>query len=403
MLKKNGREFPDNLKPQSHKKYWWKHIGECGCTHSWYSKVTNMTASINGDGCKICSRHQFSEPCCKTGTVANDEKLMRTWDTTKNKDLDPSKLYCGSETMADWKCDNLECQHEWSETINQRRYHGCPGHKEIAPTKTLPNKRKAPSGPHIPTYESRSLASPLYLQIMSELDPDENINLDLRSLCPSSKVAAHWLCKKSKCGCEHRWTTEIQSRIVVGKSEPKSGCPYCCHPCQKICCEKHPRSLMQWIDTRKLSCIILGFPNVFDNLTTIHISSGEKIWTKCDICSHTFDVVVNNATKKDKPCWCPYCASRKLCDDDECILCFSKSLASWSNKEKLQSFENGGNLERARDIFLCSNKRYNFNCFKCNHLFRSILQSVTKFADPSWCPYCANKKFVERSNVKHVN
>lgn len=46
----------------------------------------------------------------------------------------------------------------------------------------------------------------------------------------------------------------------------------------------------------------------------------------CDVCNHEFTESVYNIVKKNK--WCPFCNSQKLCNNEDCSLCFEKSFAS---------------------------------------------------------------------------
>tara|TARA_B100000927_G_C16108701_1_gene326257 strand:+ start:69 stop:398 length:330 start_codon:yes stop_codon:yes gene_type:complete len=55
-------------------------------------------------------------------------------------------------------------------------------------------------------------------------------------------------------------------------------------------------------------------------------NSKVKYWFKCDVCNHDFDETLYNITNKNK--WCPYCTGKKICEDDECDLCYNNSFAS---------------------------------------------------------------------------
>ena len=55
-------------------------------------------------------------------------------------------------------------------------------------------------------------------------------------------------------------------------------------------------------------------------------NSKIKYWFKCDVCNHDFMETLYNITNKNM--WCPYCIGKKICEDDDCELCYNNSFAS---------------------------------------------------------------------------
>ena len=49
-------------------------------------------------------------------------------------------------------------------------------------------------------------------------------------------------------------------------------------------------------------------------------------WFKCDICEHDFKETIHMILKNR---WCPYCEGLKLCDNDDCEICYNNSFASF--------------------------------------------------------------------------
>ena len=62
----------------------------------------------------------------------------------------------------------------------------------------------------------------------------------------------------------------------------------------------------------------------------VSIGSAKKCWFLCGVCKHDFESDPNHITAKKNPTWCPYCASKTLCDKDDCKICFDKSFASYN-------------------------------------------------------------------------
>src|SRR5438874_376168 len=114
--------------------------------------------------------------------------------------------------------------------------------------------------------------------------------------------------------------------------------------------------------------------------------SHKKFWFDCDVCDHDF---LSSPLVISRGSWCPYCANDKLCNDDNCNDCFSKSLAS---HDKAQYWIYEKNLLTPRQIILGSDKKYWFKCNECNH---EILQNPAKIKSGAWCVYCVSLTFCE--------
>lgn len=117
--------------------------------------------------------------------------------------------------------------------------------------------------------------------------------------------------------------------------------------------------------------------------------SNRSYWFECNVCGHNFKAKLGNITKKNQ--WCPYCSSRRLCDNNECILCFNKSFASskrakyWSPKNAIQP----------RNVFKQSSKSFLFTCNVCDHEFSKRLYNVT--GTNRWCPFCVNQRLCDNN------
>jgi len=112
----------------------------------------------------------------------------------------------------------------------------------------------------------------------------------------------------------------------------------------------------------------------------IMMGSQKKFIFDCNICNHEF---ITTPEKIKNNGWCGYCSNNKLCDNNDCQICFLKSFAShdkakyWSKKNTIS----------ARQIFKKTIKNYIFNCNSCNHEFISIPLNIVN--NNSWCPYCS--------------
>lgn len=102
----------------------------------------------------------------------------------------------------------------------------------------------------------------------------------------------------------------------------------------------------------------------------------------CDKCNHKFE---NTPAHINEGKWCSYCASKLLCDNQECKECFEKSFASHPNSK----FWSDDNNLKSRNVFKNCNSKFYFNCNKCNNTFHAKLANINKCN--SWCPFCKSK------------
>lgn len=128
------------------------------------------------------------------------------------------------------------------------------------------------------------------------------------------------------------------------------------------------------------------------------LGSESKCWFKCTDCDHEFEIKLYSI-KSEKVCI--YCSNQKLCEDEECIMCCSKSCASselickcWSTKNSFQP----------RDVMLHSHKKVFINCDTCKN---EIYVMIDKFVSADGCcSFCRNKteaKMLEFLNISYTD
>jgi hypothetical protein len=178
-----------------------------------------------------------------------------------------------------------------------------------------------------------------------------------------------------ECGdCEHEFET-TPNRIGAG-----GWCKYCNHSalCDLYDCEtcfeksfaSHPL-VWAWSsrNTKTPREVIKG--------------SEKKFWFKCKLCAHDFETVPI-CIKSDT--FCPFCSNQRLCEDDDCIICFDKSCASIDDVVKSWSDKN---TISPRMTFKYSNKRRYFNCLKCGHEMNIMPHKY--ISRELCCKYCSNQ------------
>ena len=117
--------------------------------------------------------------------------------------------------------------------------------------------------------------------------------------------------------CNHSFDSALD-KISRG-----SWCPYCSNNqlCEvnecNVCFEKSFASnekAKYWSDNNDIKP-----RNIFKNTHQNYIFN-------CNICNHNFSANIKSI--KLENCWCPYCANKQLCNNDNCNICFEKSFAS---------------------------------------------------------------------------
>lgn len=111
-------------------------------------------------------------------------------------------------------------------------------------------------------------------------------------------------------------------------------------------------------------------------------SAGKKYLFNCE-CGHNFIAIINNINNGR---WCAYCSNNKLCDDDNCKICFEKSFAS---HEKVKYFNTEKNDIIPRMLFKGSDKVCWFIC-ENGHEFCNRIQRIT-YEYNMWCQVCPRK------------
>lgn len=193
-------------------------------------------------------------------------KMASQWHPTKNRDLTPNDVTCGSHQVVWWHCDK-DPEHEWDAPIVGK-----------ALEKTCPYC----SGKRIIKSNSFALLRPELLYLWnygknSEITPEE--------IAPHSNIKVHWKCER-----EHEWETS-PAKI--------KNCPFCNN--RKVDNSNslktlHPNIAKEWHPHKnaplKPSQIIPGSP--------------KKVWWQCSNCRHEWDTTVRHRAERGTNC--PECS-----------------------------------------------------------------------------------------------
>lgn len=146
-------------------------------------------------GCPYCAGQKVGLSNC---LATKNPDLAAEWHPTKNGDLTPYDVTCGSNKDVWWQC-KLNHQHEWHVSINSRNSgNKCPYCSGLLPTKE---------------YN--------LLTVNPELCEEWNYNKNKskpEEYCPNSGKSVWWKCKD----CGHEWEA-----IIANRNDKNEGCPKC--------------------------------------------------------------------------------------------------------------------------------------------------------------------------------
>lgn len=260
---KNGDLSPQEVRPGSNKKVWWR----CKKGHSYQARIDQRT--IKKTGCPYCAGKAVLSGYNDLATKY--PAITKEWHPTKNEDLTPSQVTAHSGKKVWWQCTN---GHDYLMTIHERTSQGagCP---YCAGTKVLPG------------FNDLKIRYP---EIAKEWHPTKNGELTPDKVLPRSKRKVWWLCKEG-----HSYQTSLVSR-----TQSKTGCPYCTRrkvlPGFNDLATEHPDLAKEW------------HPTLNGDLTPDQIISGsdKKVWWICDE-GHVWQASVKGRTGTIKR-GCPVCA-----------------------------------------------------------------------------------------------
>ena len=114
---RNIDSTPDTVSKGMRKKVWWI----CYSCNSEYEQPIYKRTS--GRGCPYCAGHKIN---ATNSFAKNRNDLMKEWHPTRNSNINPNELSCGSGVIAWWKCENNP-NHVWNTSVNNRNLGtGCP-------------------------------------------------------------------------------------------------------------------------------------------------------------------------------------------------------------------------------------------------------------------------------------
>ena len=392
---KNKDTTPRTVSKTSNKKYWF--ICD-NCPHDFHIDPSHI--SKRNQWCSYCcipSRKLCFDKTCNfcykksfasyTGKTKNGKLKIHCWHQSKNKDTTPRTISMTANKKYWFICDI--CNHEFDSCIgnvvNLNRW--CPycsnsklcNNKEckICFDKSFAScKNKTPSG---------NLKLDFYHK---EKNEKKGVIISPRQVFKTSGRKYWFKCDK----CHHNFNSEMNSIVKID-----TWCPYCCIPTQKVCGDKKCKMCFDKVFASykektkngklKIDCLH-PIKNGKINIIEILKQSTKKLWFKCDICNHDFNNRVEHVTRGT---WCPYCAHKQHCTDDNCTFCYKKSfqyiLDTKPDIEERMTIIFSKNIT-ARSLPAHRDHKVTVICKKCNN---KKYMAISGIAQGNGCSTCTNK------------
>jgi hypothetical protein len=195
--KKNGKLKPEAVLPKSNQKVWWQCPKEKKL-HDWEASVSSRTA--NASSCPFCSGNKPS-PTNSLATLFPE--LAEQWHPTKNGDLTPADVTCGSKKLVWWDCPEGP-DHVFQSEVRSRTKSTSPG-------------AGCPMCHGLKVSVTNSLVS-LFPEVAAEWHRTKN-DLSVKDVVARSPRRVWWKCSVKP---RHHWIARIQDR-----TQKMSGCPEC--------------------------------------------------------------------------------------------------------------------------------------------------------------------------------
>jgi very-short-patch-repair endonuclease len=182
--------------------------------------------------------------------------------------------------------------------------------------------------------------------------------------------------------------------FCISLNDVNSGywCSYCCNPPKNLCDDDNCKLCFDKSFASSDKSVYWSIKNKNVKPRDVFKKTNKTYYFDCHVCNHSFNIMLSNIITNNS--WCSYCTNKKLCNDNDCEICFEKSFAS-SDKNIYWS-KNNENIS-PRDVFKVSEKKYNFNCNMCNHSFYIRLSDIN---NGHWCSYCSNKKLCDNNDCE---
>jgi very-short-patch-repair endonuclease len=354
---------PRDVSKGSKKKFWF----DCdACKHSFETQLASITRMHSWcPYCAVPSKVVCGDENCDPCRLRSFASCDKACFWSDRNELKPKDVLLNSNKKYWFVCD--KCVHEFEaklDDVNKGQWCPfCAGKKLCTSTScTICTKRSFVSSDKAEFWAS-----------WNEVTPSE--------VLLNSHQKYWFICYK----CDHYFDSSLDS------IEKGNWCPFCTH--KALCSVKE----CTWCHDNSFSSsdkAVFWSPENTISARNVAKSSNTKHSFICPKCEHSFDSKLDNITLGDN--WCPFCAGKSLCEDQDCEHCFNRSFA-FSDKA---AYWSDYNECTPRSISLNSHEKFWFGCPEesCQHEFEMTPNHIT--SSNQWCPMC--KKKTARKLLEHL-
>ena len=177
------------------------------------------------------------------------------------------------------------------------------------------------------------------------------------------------------CDCGHKFESNL---LNINKGN--SWCPYCSKQPKKLCENNECKSCFENSFASNEKSIYWSKENELKPRQVFKNADRRTFIFNC-VCGHKINMCLKQISSQGH--WCSYCSHQKLCENNECEMCFNNSFASVERSK----FLHDKNIN-SRTLFKSTNKKFEFDCDVCNKVFACQLSCITTGV---WCSFCVNK------------
>jgi very-short-patch-repair endonuclease len=177
------------------------------------------------------------------------------------------------------------------------------------------------------------------------------------------------------CECGHQFESSL-----LNINQSNNWCPYCSNHAIKLCDNDNCKNCFEKSFASHEKSKYWSNKNELKPRQLFKGSDRKTFIFNCN-CGHEINMILKQISSQNH--WCSYCSHQKLCEDNNCIMCFNNSFASIERSKQLND-----KLINSRMLFKNTNKKFKFDCETCNKTFETQLSDITKGI---WCSFCVNK------------
>jgi hypothetical protein len=341
-----------------------------------------LLCAHNGNAQRLCLHDKCVACLSKSVAGASALLLERGIAYAESNNVPARQTFVSSGQKRTFTCLKLECAHSWDGYVyhlSNKKQGGCP----------FCSNHKLCENADCVSCLSKSIAGALAMLSKRNISYAESNTVSARQTFLQCNKTRTFTCTTT--GCAHNWNTKCNNVCSVNQQ----GCPFCSN--QKLCenadciscLSKSVAGASALLVERD---IVYAATNEQTARQTFLQCNKKRTWTCTKPeCAHSWDATCASVCGGQQS-GCPFCSNSKLCENADCVLCQSKSVAGASALLSVRSIVYAAtNTVWARQTFVSSGFKRTFSCarLECAHSWDAVCYSVCGEMQQG-CPFCSN-------------